>query len=485
MSNLTLPSETKGLRLGICLVACAVAALLTPHLLKAGYRISWDYNEGWNAGHAARAMAGANLYDTGDLLITNNYPPLSFYLIGALGRITGDLIFAGRAVAILALLWTAVNISLAVHYTVGNLWAAVFAGAHFLGLMALHFDHYIGINDPQMLGHGVMTAAYVFFVRRRTPHTAFLPLAILICLGGFIKHNLLSLPVAVSVYLLAVDRRAFYRWLLIAGSLLAVALGISAMLFGSHFFDSLLAPRSFSVTKLCSMSSNTLFSLRLPLAVWLLCAAVDRNRPMMRFNVFFVIVAAMTGVVMSGGVGVDENAFFELAIGLSIGIGQGIGRIAEGGLRRTLLPGLWAAIIPLAVGVGMVVKAPGAVLRFVDARQQWQAMEEETVANVQYVANGSGRVLCETIALAYWAGKPFNFDAFNSRQAFLRGAKDERLLLLEPIGAGAFDLIQVRESAGELNDERFSPEFRAALLAHYRVARVGVNGGFFVPKSRR
>ena len=67
-----------------------------------GLRLPIDPNEGWNAYHAAAAMAGAPLYPGAQSTMINNYPPLSFYLAGALGRVLGDNIFAGRIVSLLS-----------------------------------------------------------------------------------------------------------------------------------------------------------------------------------------------------------------------------------------------------------------------------------------------------------------------------------------------------------------------------------------------
>src|ERR1051325_290758 len=58
-------------------------------------------NEGWNAYHADAAMRGAaQLYPPSDGLVANNYPPLSYYVMGWLGRAFGDPLYAGRAVSI-------------------------------------------------------------------------------------------------------------------------------------------------------------------------------------------------------------------------------------------------------------------------------------------------------------------------------------------------------------------------------------------------
>src|SRR5689334_17460647 len=68
------------------------------------------YNEGWNAYWADAAWRGRALYPAVDSPISDNYPPLSFYIVGALGRLIGDNVFAGRLLALLSLLAVACNV---------------------------------------------------------------------------------------------------------------------------------------------------------------------------------------------------------------------------------------------------------------------------------------------------------------------------------------------------------------------------------------
>ena len=52
-----------------------------------------NYSEGWHAYRADAALAGGVLYPAPDALTSNNYPPLSFYVVGALGRSGIDACF--------------------------------------------------------------------------------------------------------------------------------------------------------------------------------------------------------------------------------------------------------------------------------------------------------------------------------------------------------------------------------------------------------
>ena len=59
-------------------------------------------NEGWNAYFADAAMGKVPLYPSPDQFITNNYPPLSFYIVGLVGRLVGDPVLAGRLLSLVA-----------------------------------------------------------------------------------------------------------------------------------------------------------------------------------------------------------------------------------------------------------------------------------------------------------------------------------------------------------------------------------------------
>src|SRR5215212_3898268 len=61
-------------------------------------------NEGWNAYHADSAMRGSGVYPPPDGLVANNYPPLSYYVIGWLSRLFGDPLYVGRALSLIATL---------------------------------------------------------------------------------------------------------------------------------------------------------------------------------------------------------------------------------------------------------------------------------------------------------------------------------------------------------------------------------------------
>lgn len=98
-----------------------------------------------------------------------------------------------------------------------------------------------------------------------------------------------------------------------------------------------------------------------------------------------------------------------------------------------------------------------------------------------FIAARPGPALCETLALCYWAGKPFAVDTFNVGQAVRVGALDESVLD-ERIAAGEFSSVQTL-TAPDSPPTALPPGSIVALRAHYASVPVtAIIGEIFVPK---
>ena len=147
-------------------LAIGCAAGLWRVIAVLGMRVLLDPNEGWNAYHTAAAMAGHGPYPGAASFMTNNYPPLSFYIVGPLGAALGDNIVAGRMVALLSFLAVGSGIAgLAWRFGAGRL-EALFAALLFAGFLLLYSD-YVGMDDPQLLGHAIAMGSLLL---RRIAH---------------------------------------------------------------------------------------------------------------------------------------------------------------------------------------------------------------------------------------------------------------------------------------------------------------------------
>ena len=110
-------------------------------------RVSLDVNEGWNAYQAVAAFAG-DLYPHPARFFFNNYPPLSFYVVGAVARVVGDPIVAGRSIGLVMFLALGVIAALAARQMRCTRTEAAFGAAMFVAT-TLALSHYVGMNDPQ------------------------------------------------------------------------------------------------------------------------------------------------------------------------------------------------------------------------------------------------------------------------------------------------------------------------------------------------
>src|SRR5258708_17920666 len=89
-------------RAQIALLAVLAVYFMVWPVWRVGFPIEIAQNEGWNAYHADAAMGAAPLYPPTDTLIVNNYPPLSFYVVGGFAQVFGDALYVGRVLSLIA-----------------------------------------------------------------------------------------------------------------------------------------------------------------------------------------------------------------------------------------------------------------------------------------------------------------------------------------------------------------------------------------------
>jgi hypothetical protein len=181
----------------LALLALALVLAIYP-LIRSFWDFEIDFNEGWNGYFQLRAMAGQPLYSGYSPFFANNYPPLSFYLVGAIGRVIGDPILAGRLVSLAALgaiAWASGSI---VRSAGGGKWERLLAIATCLLLFAAFATDYLGMNDPQLLAQACATAALAVYLGGR-PSTGRIALtALLVAVSVMAKHNLILIPLLIT-----------------------------------------------------------------------------------------------------------------------------------------------------------------------------------------------------------------------------------------------------------------------------------------------
>ena len=452
-----------------------VGLLLTLRTLLIGVPFTLDANEGWNAYQAARALGAGPLYPPPGTLLGNNYPPLSFYLVGWAGRIVGDPIVAGRIIALLALFVTAGCAAAAVRRLAGER-APIVAALLILGFAVTLFRSYLGIDDPQWLAHALMTAGLTVLI---PPRAGVAPswrttaaAALLMLAGGLVKHNLVALPLAATLWLAWHHRPAALVWAATAGIGLGVAAAGCAAAYGPAFFADLLdAPRHYSTTRMLAKALPVVAA-TLPLMV--VAAGLWRHRrgdPRLDLLLIAAALAVPFGIVQRSGDGVDRNAHFEALIALAVAAAVALDLGTPAARRRAAL----LLVLPFAVLVPLALAAGG---REIAARRvdntAWGHL-------VQRIATIPGPVACEGLALCYRAGKPFTVDWFlYGQRVALGGSPAAFVQALDTRRFGAVELEPRRRArAGEL------PDPLAPLVeARYRLAFTETDGRrLFVPPS--
>ena len=194
----------------IVIFVLALSSVALP-IATIGIDIERSYNEGWNAYHAARVAAGEPLY-TGDPARLVNYPFLGFYLIAWLKPIFGDVLMIGRGLNLFAFAMTAILTGWIIRRFDGNAVEVLFGAACVIGFQAIQAKAWIAADEPQMLAEALMLAGLLGYVSGQPRLWRLALCAGLFAAAGFIKHNLVAIPLAVSLDLLVKDRQRFLVW---------------------------------------------------------------------------------------------------------------------------------------------------------------------------------------------------------------------------------------------------------------------------------
>ena len=445
------------LKLSLMAAASAVSALLLRDILAISLHVPLDPDEGWNAFYAAAAIAGRPLYPHG--LMTNNYPPLSFYLVGALARLTGDAVIAGRILSLVAFAACSMGLMALLRQLGASVLASLFAGLFFAGVVLIASD-YVAMDDPQLLGHAIQIQALLLLLR---PKPESLIAALLMTVSLFVKHNLVAMPLAGAIWLFWRDPREAKRFMLAGivwglSGLLAIRLVLDANLLREIF-----SPRLYS---LATAETNGLHFLAWAAAPILIAIWLTLRFPQdkwVRFAALYAGLAIIVGAGLSGGDGVDANIYFDAAIALSL----------TGGLALCRFAPRYSGMIALACAIplGLMLK-----LNFHDDNFAYkEAFRRQAQPDIVFFALRPGPALCEDLALCYWAGKDATVDVFNAGEAVAAHAQSSSALVTL-FDAETFSAMQFYS----LKPFALGAEARAALLAHYRVDHEDDNGVFLV-----
>jgi hypothetical protein len=471
--------------LGLAVIA---TALLFLPLAGTFLHVSRDYNEGWNAYHVARLLEGLPLYPPMDAFISNNYPPLSFY-VNALGTLAfGDPIIAARVISTFSLFIVALNIVLIVQRLCGSGYLALSAGIYFLVYVSCWFNGYIGIADPQWLGHALQTIGLLFLfvpghkIKPISPRNAAL-CALLLLLGGLVKHNLLALPLTAAAWLLFYHgRKAFLLFTGAGLGFLILFASIFCLMFGKQWLQAVfLHSRVIELARIEHYLPIILVSIAPYGAAIGIAAAIAPRDSRVGFVMIYFSLALMLGFLWTMGAGVDINAYFDVGIASMFGVALCVSLLSlfSHPVKKDLFQAfnLLLLSLPLVTGLRPALEWQGHL-----SHQFWD--RHEAAELIAALRDSEGPVACEDLAWCFWAGRDVEIDVFNYGQKILTGhvACDE---LLRRIETRYYKRIQISYSSSNLELFFGDSNVTRAIKANYEEEKRLAPGILLGPRARR
>jgi hypothetical protein len=460
------------------------AAVLVAIVCRIAIKYSFNANEGWDAYWAAVAWSGGDLYPPPSTFKLNVYLPLWFYVTGSLGNLVGDNIIAGRIVAGAALVSIAAIIFLIVQGMTGLRRDGVTAAAAFLAMSGLFFGQYVAANDPQLAANLLMTLVLLAIVRKASAERGVIPVHLvipLVLLAGLFKHHVIAVPATIAIYLLLLRRAElprFIAWSIVGLAVVCVAL---FLIFGSGLFASILYPRPYDLKVAWEQTIDhlRLFG-ALPAVVAYLGYLAIQKKPTGALLFIYAIVSLIQGLMLSGGLDVDINVFFDFTIACAIGLGllqNAIARFIADESRT------WRAAVALlawlAITLPPAFSASGSGVT--EARNTLAAVAASPQqADVAYIKATAGGAICETLALCYWAGKSFWVDV-NTLKILVSAKAQLEAEFIANIERCLYPLIQLDEDWEDAADSPFTPGILAAVKTHYAEASGELEGHYRVP----
>jgi len=473
----------------ICLMTVVMLALFQFPVRRIFTHGQVNYNEGWNAYRTAMVAKGIPLYRTPPhgMIGATAYPPVSFHVVSLLGN-ANTFTIVGRLLSLFAVLASGIFVALIVRRFGGSLSVSVFSFLLYeISIAFLRADR-IGMNDPQLLGEAFSAAGLYCYVKDSDSRGLLSISALLFCLAGFTKPNLIAFPAAVAIDLLFRSRRSFAVW---AGAMVASAgllMAATMLVDGRYLFSHLMGGggRAYSYHIAWSQFHHYVEKFQCLLviaAAW----SIRAFRSRLVFVAAFLVSHGLA-FLLSGGNGVDLNIFFNGLAATVIICGLALSDLTSGlAVSRSVALHSAGALMFGLFFFSVAIFAPGQLRRDREQMRLLPAHEAEFNSAVGRLKANPGPSLCESILLCYEAGKPLEFEAFAVREQIRTGMLHEEDVL-PLLRTHHFQTVEVELRSDEepLNDaqlktslgsdqrdpdtlRRFSPEFMNELLKDYQL----------------
>lgn len=454
------------------LVLFCVAVQVAWPLAALTRHISLNNNEGWNAYWSTRALAGEPIYTDAASPLSNNYTPLSFYIVGWLGRGIGDLVLAGRLLSLAGLAGAALLVGM-IASRVGKPTRWAWAGAATFLLVAVTMAYrYVASDDPQWMAEAIQLVGLLLLTPRgqTVPSRGRVAAAcVILLIAGLIKHNQFALPLAITVGLAIHDRRLLATWLVTGAVSLGTILMVLDSLYGPAFIDQVAFHQrtlhlAYIIPALASLS--LLVPAAIVAAVYLRRLRGWKGDLRLTILATFALLAVPLGIFERFGAGVSQNAHFDAVIAVAILLGVVLSSFSRRQLSTVSRLALMTLAIAPAAGKDIV-----GLHRRVDDWREMNRTDEAWREAIQFLSSRRGPIACERPALCYWAGKPYMLDFSNYGQKLRRTGDPWNLR--GKIARHYFSaLVIIRDDRYNHGDARLPNDYYELINRHYRVERV-------------
>jgi hypothetical protein len=441
--KLTRWSGSLGLPIALFLVATPTFVWICQRALLSLLPIQLNSNEGWNAYWALQVSHGQPLYPAPSALVLNNYPPLSFLVVSTISRAGIDALVVGRALSWVSILGCAYIIFRILKNLQSGTVISAFAALLFLGLMATQHTPYVGMYDPQITGHFIMLIGLSLLLGVNWPSgSSTATAAFVMVIGGFFKHNLIALPLAVTIWLALFNRRLFWTWLFASTAALSLGFMISGLVFGQNFFVDLLSPRLWSLRRGLYSSLPWIEPLEFPLFAALLPLFQTKRDPKAYFIALYAGFSLLETIVGAMGDRVSRNAVFDTVIISCLGMGYALS-VAEHDLLRPI--GALRVWLALACSFSFILATAGVTTKENISISSWNIYAktevEDTHKVVELLKSSHGQSLCQDLILCYWAHKPMIVD-LNAYVESVKFGQRDYTELVHLLDAHYFSVVQ-------------------------------------------
>ncbi|MCX8502501.1 MAG: glycosyltransferase family 39 protein [Beijerinckiaceae bacterium] len=437
--------QRQSITLGLLIAFATLFSAFT--LWRIGVPLQIDVNEAWNGWQVDRWLSGAPLYPEANTLIINNYPPLSFYIVGLIRPAFDNSITAGRSISMASVFAIALAIYLSARHLNAGRWAASLGALWFIATMTRFFIEYAGMNDPNLLALAVMATGFVVFIRSTSRSSLYMAFSLMM-LAGLIKHNIVAIPFS-ALLLLWLSNRGRATEIAFYCSVTVGLLGLALFeLYGAVFFQQLMMAREISLLRPLQRIGRLQFVLPVLIFwfIWLRSAPPSLAK---RVTTILVLVSFVVNELALTGAGVANNAQFELVFAtglcLSIIVRDLQGRFSYIGRKR-----FDVGLALLWVMVARFLLWPALDPYLLVASPSYKADIAERVAilqsEIERVRAIPGPVNCSIRSACYLAGKDFVFDDFAMSQRIKTGHATEASIRAEAERLG-IQFVAIREEA--------------------------------------